>query len=351
MKVVGIAACVPKATAETRSAAEHFPKHDVDRIVDNTGVERKREGGPDATVSMMCIKAAEDVLEAVGWERESIDAVILVTTLGDVLMPATAHLIQHELGIPSTALTFDIHLGCSGYTHSLIVAYGLLKAGVIKRALLLSGEMSAGLFRPRVADCRHRSDLANSILFGDSGTATLLTSEGEDQVVAHQFGADGKGFDKIMVKGGAGAMPWTPELFERRMDDDEVERRPIDLILKGPDILTFTMKRVPRMLKDLVERSGWTPDDIDAFVPHQANKFMLNFLARRMKLPAEKMLLSIENFGNTGCASIPLTLVLEGGERLKKPTKWAWMGFGVGLSWSGLFLETDEIIVPPLREI
>ncbi len=351
MKIVGVAACVPKRVVETRSAAEHFPKHDVDRIVDNTGVERKRETEPGTAVSTMCIGAAEDLLAAIGWEPESVDAVVLVTALGDVLMPATSHRIQHALGISDRALVFDINLGCSGFTHGLIVLHGLLKAGTIKRALLLTGDVSAGVFRPALGDCRHRSDLANAILFGEGGAATALTSEGEDQVAAHQFGADGGGFDTILVRGGGGVSPWDATMFERREDEDGAQRRPIDLILKGPEVLTFTMKRVPRLLKDLVERSGWSADDLDAFVPHQANKFMLDFLARRMKLPNEKMLTSIENFGNTAACSIPLTMVTSGGDHLKARTKWAFMGFGVGLSWSGLFVETDGLIVPPLREI
>jgi 3-oxoacyl-[acyl-carrier-protein] synthase-3 len=351
MKIVGIAGCVPKTVVESKIAYEHFTKHDVDRIVENTAVERKREALPGQKVSDFAVGAAEDLLEAIGWERDSIDAVILVTSFSDVIMPATAHMIQHRLGLPDRCLAFDIHLGCSGYTHSLIVAESLLKSGLVNRVLLCASEMSAGYFRPRLADCRHRSDLANSILFGDGGTCTALSNEGDSQIVARQFGADGSGTDKIIVPGGGGAMPWTPELFERKMCDDEVERRPVDLVLKGPDVLTFTMKRVPRLMKALLEESGWSLDDIDAFVPHQANKFMLDFLARRMKVPNEKMLLSIQNFGNTSAASIPLTMVISGGEYLEKPTKWALMGFGVGLSWSGVCFEADEIIVPPLREI
>lgn len=351
MKIVGIAGCVPKNEVESRIAYEHFPQHDVDRIIDNTAVERKREALPGQKVSDFAVGAGEDLFEAIGWERDSVDALILVSSFADVLMPATSHTVQAQLGLPDRCLVFDIRLGCSGYTHGLIVAESLLKSGLVKRVLLVASEMSAGFFRPRIADCRHRSDLANSILFGDGGTVTALTSEGESQVAARQFGADGKGFDKIIVPGGAGAMPWTPELFERKMCDDEIERRPLDLILKGPDVLTFTMKRVPRLMKDLLAESGWSLDDIDALVPHQANKFMLDFLARRMKMPKEKMLLSIQNFGNTSAASIPLTIVASGGEQVKKPTKWALMGFGVGLSWSGLLLDTQEIIVPPLREI
>ncbi len=351
MKVVGISACVPKSIGETRAAYEHFPKHDVDRIIDNTGVERKREAAPGQMVSDFVIAAARDVLEAVDWDPSTVDAVVLVTSLGDRIMPATAHIVQKELGLPNRCLAFDIHLGCSGFTHGLIVVEGLLKAGVVKRALLLCGEVSAGLFRPRVAEAVHRSDLANAILFADAGTATALTSEGEDQVKARSFGADGRGYEKIIVKGGAGAMPWGPELYERQMCADEIERRPVDLVLEGPAVLTFTMKRVPQLMKALVEESGWTKDDVDMLVPHQANKFMIDFLARRMKMPSEKVMLSIKDFGNTGAASIPVTIVTAGGDYIDKPTKWAWMGFGVGLSWSGLFLETDKIIVPPLREI
>ena len=346
MRIVGISACVPKYVAETRDATKHFSEHDVERIVGNTGVERKREGAPGQKVSDFCTAAAEDLLDAIGWERESVDAIVLVTCLADFFTPATSHVIQAKLGLPDRCLTFDINLGCSGYTHGLIVLEGLLKSGLIKRALLLCGEMTAGFFRPRIADCRHRSDLANSILFGESGTATALTSEGESQVVARDFGADGKGFDKIIVPGGAGASFWSPELFERKMCSDEVERRPIDLVLKGPDVLTFTMKRVPRLMKSLLAESGWDVGDIDAFVPHQANKFMIDFLARRVKV-----LLSIGEFGNTGSGSIPLTMVVCGEDYWDKPTKWALMGFGIGLSWSGLFLETDKLIVPPLREL
>ncbi|MBL4685014.1 MAG: hypothetical protein JKY37_10520 [Nannocystaceae bacterium] len=108
---------------------------------------------------------------------------------------------------------------------------------------------------------------------------------------------------------------------------------------------------MPPLLKDLLALAQWEVDDVDVFVPHQANKFMLSFLARRMKIDKSKMLLSIENFGNTSSASIPLTMVTQGGEHLTKPTKWNLMGFGVGLSWSGLMLETDTIKALPLIEI
>ncbi len=357
MKIAGMSACVPKNIVETTIAYEHFKKFDVDRIIGNTGVVEKREADEGVTANDLCIAAAKPLLEELGWEPDSVDALILMTTLPDYIMPASAHFAQEALGLSTRCLVFDMTLGCSGFTHGMIVLDGLIKAGVIKRALLLCGEMTSDRFRPRLKNAVHREDLATALLFGDAGTATAVTAEGDPQVRSVVFGADGSGAEHIIVPGGLGRTYWSPELFERRPDPKTKEgeepevRRAIDLILRGPQILTFTMKRVPPMLKELLAGAGWEMDDVDSFVLHQANKFMLNFLARKMKVPKDKVPFSIENFGNTSSASIPLTMLLRCEEQLKKPTKWCMMGFGVGLSWSGLMMETDEFIGLPLIEI
>jgi 3-oxoacyl-[acyl-carrier-protein] synthase-3 len=350
MKIAGISAAVPKKIVEPSFAYEKFGELAVDRIVDNTGVLQKREAEPGTTAADLCIAAAGPLLDALRWDRESIDAVIFVTMLSDHYLPASSHRAQQELGLPRRCLVFDINLGCSGYTHGLIVLEGLMAAGVVKRALLLCGEMVTGFFKPRSADLEHRSDLANSILIGDAGSATALTAEGPGQIRGLQFRADGSGFQQIIVQGGGAREPWTPALFERREESDET-RRPIDLTLHGPQILTFAMKEVPKLLDALLESCGWTRDEVDAYVLHQANKFMIDFLRKRMKVAEEKVLLSIHEFGNTSSASIPITMVARGGELLKKPTKWVLLGFGVGLSWSGVAVETDEVVTVPIVEV
>ncbi|MEM9454032.1 MAG: ketoacyl-ACP synthase III [Myxococcota bacterium] len=351
MKIAGMSACVPKNAVETTLAYEHFKKFDVDRIRKNTGVEQKREAEEGVTATDLCIAAARPLIESLGWEPESIDALVLITTLPDYIMPASAHRAQHELGISPRCLVFDMTLGCSGFTHGMIILDGLIKSGVVKRALLLCGEMTSDRFRPRLEKAVHRTDLANALLFGDAGSATAVTAEGEPQVRSVVFGADGSGVDQIIVPGGLGKTFWSPELFERVADEEGDERRPIDLILRGPQILTFTMKRVPPMLAELCEGAGWTKDDVNVYALHQANKFMLTFLARKMKIDKAKVPFSIEKFGNTSSASIPLTMITQCQERLKVPTKWAMMGFGVGLSWSGLMVETDEVFSLPLIEV
>lgn len=350
MRLVGISACLPKNIVYPSAAYERFGQFDVDRIVGNTGVLQKREAEPGVTATDMCIAAADRLLDGLGWARDSVDALILCTTLPDYITPASSHRAQHELRMRCDSLVFDITLACSGFTHGALLFHGLIASGLVKRGLLLCGEMTTDKFRSRLASTEHRHDLANALLFGDAGTAIAFSNESH-QVKATTFGADGSGLDLMIVPGGAARSPWTPALFDRTANEDGELRRPVDLVLRGPQVLTFTIKRVPPMVKSLLEQSGFAPDDIDAYVPHQANRFMIDFLVRRMKLPQDKVLISIEEYGNTASASIPLTMLTRGGDRLDKPTRWALLGFGVGLSWSGLVLETDAIATFPIVEI
>lgn len=350
MRLAGISACVPNNRVVTSAASANFKQFDVDRIIGNTGVKEKREAEPGVTTTDLCVGAAGPLVDALGWERESIDAVVLVTSSPDYIMPASAHVAHRELGLSERCMVFDVNLGCSGFTHGMMIVDSFITSGLAKRALLLCGDMTSNTIRPRLAECTHRPDLANAILFGDAGTATALSAEGQ-QVRSKSFAADGSGAKHIIVPGGAAREPWGPALLERRMNEYDEERRPIDLVLRGPEILTFTMKKVPPLLRELLEGAGWSADDVDSFVLHQANKFMLDFLVRRMKLPKDKVPMSIGEFGNTSSASIPLTMVVRNQELMKPSTKWLMMGFGVGLSWSGLTMQTEDVVSLPLIEV
>jgi len=350
MRLAGIAACVPKNKVQTNVAHAKFKPFDVDRIIGNTGVVEKREAEPGVATSDLCIAAARPLIERLDWAPGTIDAVILVTSSPDQIMPASAHHVHQVLGLDARCLAFDINLGCSGFTHGMMVVDSFIASGLCKRALLLCGDMTSNTFRPRIAECEQRSDLANAILFGDAGSAMALEA-GADQVRSRSYGADGSGMKHIIVPGGGTREYWGPSVFERRAGEDGEERRAVDLVLKGPEILTFTMKRVPPLLQELLEGAGWSLDQVDSFVLHQANKFMLDFLARRMKLPTEKVPMTIGEFGNTSAASIPLTMVARCEHLMKPRTKWLMMGFGVGLSWSGITLETEDVVALPLVEI
>lgn len=352
MRLVGLAAAAPRQVVKSESAHARFPAADVERIVSNIGVLEHRESPPGQTASDLCAAAAEPLLERLGWERKSIDALLLVTNSPDHIMPASAHRVHHALGLGDRCLAFDINLGCSGFTHGLIVMHSLMASGLVRRGLLLCGESTTGRFRPGVESCTNPADLGNALLFGDAGSAAALVADGADQLRARAFGADGSGMEHIIVPGGGFRMPWGPELYALRPAGEAGEqKRPVDLVLLGPQVFSFTIKRVPPLLEGLLADAAWTVEGVDVFVLHQANKFMLEFLRKRMKLPAEKVPLSIDQFGNTSSASIPLTMVVRASERLARPTRWVMMGFGVGLSWSGVALETDQVVALPLIEV
>lgn len=351
MRLVGLSCAVPRKVVASSIAYERFPREDVDRILKNIGVLQHREAAPGTTSADLALAAAEALIEKLGWKRESIDGLVFITQTPDYYLPGTSHRLQAELKLGNDCLCLDVNLGCSGYTHGLIVLYGLMAAGLVKRALLLCGEVTTGTIRPGVADAKEHFELGNALLFGDAGSATALESDGEEQYRGGVYGADGSGMSLISVPGGGFKEFITPACFERQPDENGHLRRAIDLRINGAAIFNFTIRRLPPLIDATLRKAQWQREEVDTWIFHQANKFILDFLLKRVKIPAEKAPLSIEEFGNTSSASIPLTMLTRMGERLQKRTRSVLLGFGSGLSWSGVALETDGVALVPLIEV
>src|SRR5262249_19316710 len=149
----------------------------------------------------------------------TIDAVILVTESPDHIMPSSSYRAHQALKLADRCMVFDVNLGCSGFTHGLILMHSLMVGGMVKRGLLLCGEATTDTIRPALERCKNPSDLGNSLLFGDAGSVAALSAEGPDQVKARAFGADGSGFNHIIVPGGGFRAPWAPSLFELQADE------------------------------------------------------------------------------------------------------------------------------------
>jgi 3-oxoacyl-[acyl-carrier-protein] synthase-3 len=351
MRLVGLSAVVPKDVVPITEAYAHFPQADIDRIVANIGVRQHREVTPGTTAADMAIEAGRALLADLGWEPSSVDLCLFVSLTFDQPAPGTATRIQHALGLRTSTMALDVILGCSGFTHGLLLAESLLASGLAKRALLFCGEATTHHFRPGIRDCRTVGNLGNSLLFGDAASCAALEA-GPTQVRARVVGADGGGYDHISVPAGgarrpirgAGELEFTP-------DAKGEPRRPIDIWLNGTEVFTFSIRRVPPMFDEAMKQSGWTADDVGTFVFHQANKFMLEFLRKKLKLPEDRVPLTIEDFGNTSSASIPLTMVARRREALATPHKLLLLGFGIGFSWSAVALETEGVRVLPLIEI
>ncbi|MFO0725719.1 MAG: ketoacyl-ACP synthase III [Myxococcota bacterium] len=350
MRVVGLSACVPKNVVTASVAYERFPKAEVDRIIANIGVKQHREIDEATTGGDLAVIAAAKLLEALQWPKESVDALVYITLSPDHLAPGSSTKLAQDLGLRNSLLAFDMTLGCSGYTHGLLICEALLQAGLVKRVLMLCGEGSTGRFRPGVRSCTTSANLGNALLFGDAGSCTALEA-GPTEIRAKTFGADGTGYENIIIPAFGARLPGRADHFEYKPDPKGDLRREADLVLNGAEIFTFSIRRVPPMFDEMAKLSGWGPDDVDYYVFHQANKFMLDFLRKKLKLPETKVPISIDEFGNTSSVSIPLTMVVRCQEALQKKTKWMLLGFGLGFSWSSVALESQGILTLPLIEV
>ena len=339
VRLEGIACAVPQ---EVRTIEEEYAQHDsvnVEKICKNIGVRRRHIAARDQCTSDLCHAAADKLLNLLRWQAETIDLLILVTQTSDYVLPATSCVLQHRLGLSNNCACFDVNLGCSGYVYGLWLMGSLLATGRMRRGLLLAGDTISRLCSP--------NDRATMPLFGDAGTATALSVDDAASPMYFKLGTDGSGKDHLIVPAGGFRTPHSAGAARRKAREGGNVRSEEDLYMNGAEIFTFTLKRVPQLIADVLERSEWSPDDVDAFVMHQANSFILNHLGKKMKLPQEKVIIALEEFGNTSSASIPLALSARlRSELTRMQRNMVLAGFGVGYSWAAVSLTTGPLVMP-----
>lgn len=343
-RVAGICTGVPKESFNFHDHPELFPPEEMARLFATTGIAEIRIAPKHMIASDMCSAAAEHLMDKLGWDRSSIDILVYITQGPDVGIPATACLIQHRLKLPTTCAAFDINLGCSGYVYGLWVAGQLLASTNGKRALLLVGDKSTGGLRP--------GDRSTVSLFGDAGSATAIEHTVEDNPIYVVAGTDARGAVHLNLKMGAVRypIPWGSE----KLSDEVYQQllKEAKLHLNGGEVFAFTLRVVPNLVRDTLALAGVEKEVIDYFVFHQANKFILEHLAKKMKLPEGKSLIDMKKWGNTSSASIPLTICSSMSTILSKESKKVCLaGFGVGWSWAAAVLDLGPIPVADVYEI
>ena len=336
VRISGMACAVPETVHEVLDLADRFGIDVIKKIIASTGVERRRVVA-DECASDLCAAAAQRLFSDLNVDPGSVDALIFVSQTHDYTLPATACVLQERLGLPVSAAAFDVALGCSGYVYGLWLAASLLSSGGSQRVLLLVGDTVSKL----VAE----TDRSVAALFGDGGSATLLDHDESAAPLPFVLGTDGRGANHLIVPGGAFR---DRQGTQKTLDDSDV-RGGFDLYMNGAEIFAFTLKRVPELVAALHGATNTSSHEIDKYVFHQANRFMLQHLAKRMKLPVEKVVLNVQNFGNTSSTSIPLamsTACVEQGGR----TNGCYMlaGFGVGYSWAGCVAQLNDMWISPL---
>jgi 3-oxoacyl-[acyl-carrier-protein] synthase-3 len=339
--IAGIASAVPDKFLTIEDGARIFGEAEMRKISASTGVKKRHVAYNGMCTSDLCFAAAERLLADLEWSRESIDALIFVSQSPDYCLPATSCTLNLRLGLPKRCAAFDVNLGCSGYTYGLWLASHLIAGGGVRRLLLLVGDVSTRGTAPE--------DRAMAALVGDAGTATALERDENSGVMSFCLGTDGSGKDHLIVRAGGHRQPRNEQTARRVQAEDGNIRSAEDVYMNGAEIFTFTLREVPPLIREVLDVAGWSIDTVDAFVMHQANEFILKYLAKKMKLPAEKMILALEDYGNTSSASIPLAMTHALAGKLRTGSlNLVLAGFGVGFSWGAVTLNCGPMVMPEL---
>ena len=342
VEVVGISACVPKEIDDNRTT-QLIPDGEREKLIQQIGIIQKRIAPDGLCSSDLCYEAAEKLINNLGWKKEEVEALIFVSQTPDYILPATACVLQDRLGLPTECLALDVSLGCSGWVYGMSTVSSLISNGSVKKALLLVGDLGTRTNSPR-----NRSDFP---LFDDAGTCTALVYDETSAGVKFHLGTDGSGKDAIIVPEGGYRNPFN----ERTLEWHEVDggyAQGIHARMDGMSVFSFAITKGPKSISGLCEHFGIDIESIDSFILHQANKLITDKIRKKLKVEEEKCPVSMDYFGNTSCAAIPLTMVVRKQKELTTTCqKIIGCAFGVGLSWGSVYFETDNIVVPDLIEI
>jgi len=330
-EIIGWGMCVPQRVVTNDDLAQMVDTSDG-WIRDRTGIERRHLAGPQETTAQMAVDAAREALQVADADPREIDLIIVATATPNHLFRATACQVQDALGA-SKAGAFDLNAGCSGFVYALTVGHQAIASGEHDLILIIGAETMS-----RVIDWHDRS---TCVLFGDGAGAVLLrASEGPAGVLATLLGSDGSGGDLLMVPAGGSAMPATRETVEQGQHY---------LHMRGREIYRFATRTMPQATRAVVDRAGLKVADIHLIIPHQANLRIIATAARRLKLPLDRFAISLQEYGNTSAASVPIGLcqAIKAG-RVGPGDNIVMVGFGAGLTWAALVLKWS---VPPARAV
>lgn len=321
---------LPERVVTNEELVKEFPEWSVDKVAQKVGVDSRHIAAENETAGDMAEKAARRLFKEYNINPKSIDFLMLCTQSPDYFLPSTACIIQDRLGIPTSAGAFDYNLGCSGCIYGIAIAKGLISAGIAKNVLLLTAETYNKYLHPL--------DKSNRSIFGDGAAACLISTDGIAEIGDFCLGTDGSGANHLIVKTGAARQKETTGKYS---EDDEGHIWYDDyLYMNGGAIFNFTLDVVPAMMKEVLKKNSVDKDEIDYYVFHQANKFMLNTIRKVCVLPKEKFYINLATTGNSVSSTVLIGLKdCIDNKKITDKMKVMISGFGVGLSWGGTILK------------
>lgn len=330
-RIVNIAVYLPEIRLPNSTLAEIYPGWTAEKIFEKTGIRERRVCAESETAGDLAEQAAQKLLAGHGVDPTTVDFIILVTQSPDYFLPTTACMLQHRLGLPTHAGALDVNLGCSGFVYGLSLCKGLIAAEVARNVLLITAETYTKHIHPM--------DKSVRTIFGDGAAATLVSAAETEGIGNFVLGTDGSGYDKLIVPAGGMRLKPSEATALEHTDESGNTRSQDNVFMDGAEIFSFTISTVPQTVKETLAKNEVALDEVDLFVFHQANKYMLDFLRKKCKIPEEKFCMSFEDCGNTVCASIPIALArAQADGTLRSGMKVMLVGFGVGLSWGAVII-------------
>ncbi len=322
---------LPEKILTNEELSKIYKDWSAEKILNKTGIASRHIVSKDEHASDLGVKASKKLFEAGVITPGAIDFVILATQSPDYLLPTTSCIIQDKLGIPQTSGALDFNLGCSAYIYGLAMAKSFINTGIAKNVLLIMAETYSKYIHPL--------DRSVRTIFGDAAAATLICDNDDGHAIGDfDLGTDGSGKNALIIPSGGSRLPKSKKTAKEKEDNGSI--RSLDnLYMDGTEVFNFAIRVVPRSIKNILDKHGLTLDDIDLFIFHQANKFILEFLKKKIMIPNEKFYVNMQDIGNTVSASIPIALKRAEEEgRLHKKDKILITGFGVGFSWGSTII-------------
>jgi len=322
-KIIAIKSFLPDLLVTNEELSQEFGKWEPEKIENKLGIKQRHIASEGQTAGDLAYGAAEKILA--DYDRSKVDMLILCTQSPDYFLPTTACVLQSRLGLKNEIAAFDFNLGCSGYIYGLAIAKSFINSGMANVVLLITSETYSKHLHPK--------DLANKTIFGDGATATILEHSTDEKILNFVLGTDGRGKDNLIVRNGGFRHPFDPKAEEIITESNDIYTDN-KLFMNGPEIFNFTIEAVPIAVSQCLNKNNLTMEEIDFVIFHQANKFMIDYLRKKIKIPSEKFYANMLYTGNTVSSTIPIALedaLIN--KQIKTGDKVLLCGFGVGYSW------------------
>lgn len=323
VKLTNIEYYLPKGKLSSKDLTKVFVNFDADKVENKIGISNRYVVSESETTLDLAFEASKKILNKV--DKDKIDFIILCTQTPDYFLPTGSCILQDRLGLSKSTGALDFNLGCSGYIYGMAITKGLITSGIAKNVLLITADTYTKFI--------HKNDKGNRSIFGDGASATIITKSETDEIGEFELGTDGSGYDKLIIKNGAGKNKYN-DSAEIKTYGDNNQYTDNCIYMNGPEIFNFTIKNIPGLINSVLKKNNIELDDIDYYIFHQANKFMLDYLRRKIGIPEAKFHINLEQTGNTVSSTIPIALNQAiKDNKIQKESKVLIAGFGVGLSW------------------